>query len=355
MVREYFTMALRYDPANLPAARYRDMVDNFQAARLSQALHEARTYLARPRRHEEEDYALCLAIQTALRVDPGNSTAARLARDTEGIRQGLIAQYLARAKSSLALPSTATAAQHETATVDAYRNFSRVLSLDPGNAAASGGMTSLRQDLDRIAARHAASANALIAAGQFAGAQEQVAQLEDIDRKLNGILGSQVTAIRYTLDYQWARSLSARKAYAQAETKVNDAVSLKRTDEALSLKKKIAERAAQAEQQVSLEASLQQIDSLIDQGELVAASSRVEALARRMDDQQSLDLLDGRREKIRSFLPSLYEKAVQDYRSEDFKGAVDLFQTIVSIDVGYEQAADYLDKATAKEKLVEQY
>ena len=48
-------------------------------------------------------------------------------------------------------------------------------------------------------------------------------------------------------------------------------------------------------------------------------------------------------------------RLINDYRDENFKDAIDLLQTIVSVDVGYEQAADYLDKATAKEKLVEQY
>lgn len=355
-VREYFTMALRYDSSNLLAARYRDLVDNFRATRLNQALHEARGYLARPKRREEEDYALCAAIQTALRIDPGNVTAAGLARDTEGIRQRLIAQYLARAKSAMSVPSSAPAAEHEAAVVESYRNVSRVLTLDPGNTMASGQMTSLKQELDRIAMRHADTAGRLIAAGQFEGTQEQVSQLEDLDRKLGGVMGSRAAAIRYTMDYQWARSLYARREYIQAETRVNEAISLMRTDEALSLRKKIAEPAAQAEQQVSFDASLQQIDGFIDQGNLVTAASRLEALARRTDDQQGLDLLlDSRRDKIRSFLAPMYEKAVQDYRNEDFKDAVDLLQTIVSIDVGYEQAGDYLDKAIAKEKLVEQY
>ena len=139
-VREYFTMALRYDSTNLLAARYRDLVDNFRANRLSQALHDARGYLARPRRREEDDYALCAAIQTALRIDPANATAARLARDTEGIRQRLIGLYLSRAKTAMALPSSAPATDHEEALVEAYRNASRVITLDPGNATASGEM-----------------------------------------------------------------------------------------------------------------------------------------------------------------------------------------------------------------------
>lgn len=140
-----------------------------------------------------------------------------------------------------------------------------------------------------------------------------------------------------------------------AEARINAALQLSRTDEAFALKSKIAALAAQEEQQASFETSLQQIDSLIQQGDLAAASGRIEALAKRVEDPSKLDQLDTQREKVRSYLPQMYAAAVNDYRNEDFKGAIDLLQTIVSIDVSYEQAADYLDKASAKEKLVQEY
>jgi hypothetical protein len=46
---------------------------------------------------------------------------------------------------------------------------------------------------------------------------------------------------------------------------------------------------------------------------------------------------------------------VQAYRDEDFKAAIDLLQTVVGIQVDYEQAGDYLDKARSKQKLLEQF
>jgi predicted Zn-dependent protease len=97
------------------------------------------------------------------------------------------------------------------------------------------------------------------------------------------------------------------------------------------------------------------VDSLIEAGDLAAASGRIEALAKRTDDQARLDLLDSRRQKVRSYLPQMYAEAVTDYRNENFKDAIELLRTIVQVDVDFEQAADYLDKATAKEKLIEQY
>ncbi len=355
-VRQYFTMALRLDPQNLLAARYRDLVDNFRSSQISQALKEAQSYFARQRRSEEENYAMCLAIQTARRLDPGNATAARLSQDTASIRQTLIAQYQSKAFTSLAKASQAAqTADRENYDIDAYQSFSKVLLLDPENSAATGQLKSLKSALDQIAVAQIAGVNKLITAGQFESARDEIALIALASRKVGGILDARVAAARYSLDYKWARSLYSRKAYVLAEDKVNEALRLSETDEALALKKKIAELAAQEEQQTSFDASLQQIDSLIDQGDLGAASARIEALAKRTDDPAGLDQLDTRRQKVRSYLPQMYAAAVNDYRNEDFKGAIDLLQTIVSIDVSYEQAADYLDKATAKQKLVEQF
>ena len=57
-VREYFTMALRDDPQNILALRYRDLVDNFRSSQLSRALKEAEAYFTQQKRRDEEDYAM---------------------------------------------------------------------------------------------------------------------------------------------------------------------------------------------------------------------------------------------------------------------------------------------------------
>ena len=56
---------------------------------------------------------------------------------------------------------------------------------------------------------------------------------------------------------------------------------------------------------------------------------------------------------VRARLPDLYSRGVEAYRSEDFRRAVELLSIVVEIEVGYEQASDYLDKARAKQKLLE--
>jgi hypothetical protein len=355
-VREYFAMALRYDPQNLLAARYRDLVDNFRAAQFSQALKQAQGYFAQERRAEDVNYAMLAAIQTALRLEPSDAAALRLAQQTESLRQALIAKLLAKAWTSVGKAAQApSAADRENAEVDAWQTFDRVLLIDPHNAAATAQMASLKEALEKAAVSRAAQVHKLVLAGKFDEARDQVAGLSVLNRKVDGILEARVAAALYELDYRWARSLYAHKGYVLARQKISEALRISATDEALALKRRIADLASQEERQASFDESLQQIDDLIQQGDLAAANARIEAVAKTVQDAPRLDQLDSRRQKVRSYLPQMYADAVNDYRNENFKDAIDLLQTIVSIDVTYEQAADYLDKATAKEKLIEQY
>jgi hypothetical protein len=355
-VREYFSMALRYDPDNLLAIQYRKLVDSFKATRLQAKLKEASGYLAKPKRREAEDYAICMDVQAAARLDPTNAAVVKLQRDITPLRTNLLNSYISRAKASLGkitrdTPPTA----REANSIDAYQNLSKAVAIDPQNSVATEQMRSLREELAKIFSRHVDNANKLIAGGKFDEANAEIAVLSDLNKKLGGGFDSKVRSTRYSLNYQWARSFFARKDYLKADAKVSAALSITKTDEALALKKKISDIAGQAEQEASFDASLGDIDSLISAGELVSANARINAVAKTTSDQSKLDQLDSRRQTIAASLKDIYAKAVDSYRNEDFKDAIELFQSIVQIDVDYEQAADYLEKAKAKQKLIEEY
>jgi hypothetical protein len=65
--------------------------------------------------------------------------------------------------------------------------------------------------------------------------------------------------------------------------------------------------------------------------------------------------VDQRRDKVRTFLPGLYAKGVEAYRQESFRDAIESLEIVVLVDEGWEQAADYLEKARSKLKFLEQY
>ena len=355
-IKQYFVVALRFDPASALAKKYLALVANYKESLLKASLKEAARFAQKPKRTEEETYLLCLAVQKAARIDPANQEVQKLVGDTTQARNALVDTYLGRAKAAMDKVDDKTPdAARERLSIDAFQNVSRALSADPQSLAAGNLKDSLRSDVSRIASRRLENVQKLIAAQSFADAKAQVSLLNDLNRKLDNSIEADVRGVSYTLNYKWAASLFDQKEYAQAEVKADAALALKRTEEAVALKKRISDLRARTETNISFDAALQDIDRLIAKGELIAAQRKIDSLAKSATGQSKLASLDERGEKVRANLKGLYDKAVGAYRDEDFKAAIELLETVVAIDEGYEQAADYLDKAQSKQKLLEQF
>jgi hypothetical protein len=355
-IKQYFVVALRFDPASALAKKYLALVANYKESLLKASLKEAARFAQKPKRTEEETYLLCLAVQKAARIDPANQEVQKLVGDTTQARNALVDTYLGRAKAAMDKVDDKTPdAARERLSIDAFQNVSRALSADPQSLAAGNLKDSLRSDVSRIASRRLENVQKLIAAQSFADAKAQVSLLNDLNRKLDNSIEADVRGVSYTLNYKWATSLFDQKEYAQAEVKADAALALKRTEEAAALKKRISDLRARTETNISFDAALQDIDRLIAKGELIAAQRKIDSLAKSATGQSKLASLDERGEKVRANLKGLYDKAVGAYRDEDFKAAIELLETVVAIDEGYEQAADYLDKAQSKQKLLEQF
>jgi hypothetical protein len=130
---------------------------------------------------------------------------------------------------------------------------------------------------------------------------------------------------------------------------------VRKTEEASTLRGRILQARQQGQSGQSYEAALAEAERLLAEGDLAGAYGRLDGLARGTKDPARLAALEGRRQKIRGQLKALYEKAVGYYRAEEFGKAAELLETVVAVDVEYEQAAEYLDKARTKQKLLEQY
>ncbi len=355
-IRLYFSVALRFDPENVKAAQYLELVDDFKDARVREKVKEANRYLSKQKRKEDEDFALLAALQAAARLDPSNKDVAKGLRDTAKLRLTLTDTYVARSQAAVAkVEKGAPAVTREATYVEAFQTASRAVTIDPDSGKARGQRDALRGELANMFSRHAEKARMFLAARKYDESRTEVAAMADLNRKVGGAFDAELREVSYALNYQWAASLYAQKDYARAGVRVDAALSVDRTAEAATLKRKILDIRFQADKEASFDTALQEIDRLIAKPDLVGAKKRIEALARVTREQAKLDILDDRREKLKSFLKDIYDTGVAAYRDEKFKDAIDSLQTVVQIDVNYEQASDYLDKAKAKQKLLEQY
>ncbi len=356
-IKNYFVVALKYDSTNARAQQYLSLVDDYKNAQLRTNLRAASRALQKPKRSDDENYAIFVALQTAIKIDPGNADAQKMLNDTASVRSTLINSYLAKAKAATdKLDDKSPDSVKEKQYSEAFQQAGRALSIDPSSSGAQGQRSSARSELGKLVTRRVELAQKAIVAGSFKDARKQVTALNDLNRRADNSFDTEVRQVSYSLNYNWAVSLFNKKDYTTADVKNEAALAAMKTDEARALRRKIAEKNAQPQAvAVSFDTSLQDIDSLISAGELVAAHRKVNSLAKVTKDPANMQQLDSRNEQILSNLKDLYDKGVDAYRNEDFKTAIDLLQTVVAIQVDYEQASDYLDKARSKQKLLEQF
>jgi hypothetical protein len=355
-VRRFFEVALRFDPNNLKAQAYLELVDSYRVAETRKRVREAELLLKKGKRSREEDYTMCQAVARAYQLAPDDGEVAGLRRQTAEVRGTLVTFYLesGRAARTQAMAGSDAAAR-EKLYLEAFRSFNRALAVDPQNRNTQSEKDSLRSAVNGILSERLAGAKRLVGEAKFAEARKEAVLLEELNRRLDHLFDREVEELGYTLYYRWARSLFERRDYPAAQARADSALAVRRTEEAATLRRKIQQARRQSEGGVSYEAALEQVDRLVAQGDLAGAYRRIDTLARATQDRARLAALEARREKVRAQLPTLYEKAVGYYRAEDFQNAVELLETVLAIDVEYEQAAEYLDKARTKKKLLEQY
>jgi hypothetical protein len=356
-VRGFFTVALRYDPNNPRAKQYLDKIDNFKSSLVRSKLKTANLLLAKPKRKEDEDFTLIVALQTAATIDPANDSATKLLKDNSSVQAGLVEVYMKRSKDAQAKAADPAASEsaREASYITAYDNAAKAVAVAPSNSQAQSQKAALKGELGKAFDKHVAAAAKLVNSGKYDDAKAEIARMSSLNAKLGGDRGEDLKASTYALYFRWAKALDAKGLSLDADDKVDVAIAAKRSDEALALKVKLSAKASSSNQGAAFDAALPEIDKLIAKDDFLSANKRIAAAAKLTKDKNKLDQLDSRRSKVEDALAGIYEKGVNAYRSEDFKTAIDQLSTVVGIDAEYEQASDYLDKAKEKQKLLDQY
>jgi hypothetical protein len=356
-VQRFFVVALRYNPGNLKAKQYLDKIDDFRNGIVRDKLKTANRLLAKSPRKEEDNFAIIVALQTAVSIDPSNDEATKLLKDNASVQSGLVDAYLQRSKDAQAkaADASASASFRESGYLRAYDNAAKAVLVAPSNAQAAKQKAALGSELDKAFDSHKDAAAKLVAKGKFEDARVELASMRSLDDRLDDRHAAQISAATYDLNLKWAKALYAKNLLQDADDKLDLAIAAKRGDEAIALKAKIAQKSSSADQAAAFTAALPEIDRLIAKGDLLGANKRLLATAKLTKDRAKLNQLDDRRSQISDGLGALYEKGIAAYRAEDFKSAIAQLSVVVKIDAEYEQASDYLDKAREKQRLLSQY
>lgn len=356
LVKKYFVVALRYDPANPKARQYLDKVDSFRTATVTTKLKTVAALDAKKTRKEEDDIALFAALGVAALLDPSNPEVQRLEKEKADAKKTLVVVIVNRiAGQDSKKTDKSSVLELEDIYVGVYNDATKVVTIDRTNPDGKRYLTTARDSLAKLLAKRNDTIKAALEAGAYEAAAAELGTFTTLNKKVAGAFTPETQAATYEVYFHWAEALQKKKDYANAKVKIDIALAARRTDEALAIKAGILARNSQGSKVLTFELSLAEVDRGIDSGDLAQAKRNLEALAATVKEQAKLDLLEARRQRIVLALGALYEKGQTAYRAENFKTAIQLFQSIVDVDVDYEQASDYLDKATSKQKLLDQF
>lgn len=352
-IREIFQVALDFDAASTGAQRYLTQINSLQKSKLNENLAEAQRLQRKSSRREDEDFALALAVRKAVALAPSDPAVRKLAQETSGARDALIRNNLAKITKAMEAAEKSTGAGNaEAAYVDAFLAVVKLSGIQPDDSRIKDYSSRLKSKIAVIIEKKLADIPGLVKQASFTRAKSQLDLVLELDRKLEGNFKAQTSTVAHELYLAWATYNFERKDWEAAETRVDQALSFKKSSTATALKRRIADRPPEA---IPFETVLGAIDKDLAASRLVEARKAIaEASANPVYAAQST-VLENRSTQIRTLLKDLYARGLAAYREEKFAQAIELLAPVHAFDSSYEQVADFLQKARDKQKVLNQY
>ncbi|MFA6506329.1 MAG: hypothetical protein WCT14_09535, partial [Treponemataceae bacterium] len=354
--RKLFDAALRYDPANREATRYLSKVEDFRENSFAASFAKAQKLAVKNARSQDEEYAMNAALRRAVTLNPKDEDARKMLKETANARMALVKSYLEKSTAvQKPLTKDSTDAAKERVYIDAFTLVSRATDMEPNDFDANQAYNELRSNIQEIVKRRIVTLKKMYSDNAYSDARAQLSVLKDLNAKIGRTFKNELQDAEYDLYFSWASYSEKRKDWPQAEGRVAQALTLKKTTEANELAKRVSASRAEEERGAGFSAGLKNLDAMIAKGDLDGAQRVITYLTKIVSDPGQRKAIDARRQGIRSALEAVYERGVKAYKEERFKDAVSALKTVVNIDPSYEDAGDYLGKAQDKQKLVDQY
>lgn len=355
-VQRYFEVALRFDPDNAEAAKYLALVEDFRASRFAAAVKDAEKLLKKEKRTPDDEYTMLLAVQKAQAIYPRDEAAVKLVRSTSEAKAAYVAARLEEADKirSNVKPDSKEAVK-EKAYIDAFKIVMRVKAIDPADDDGAKAYRELKEEISKIVEKRLGTVTALTGKQAYDEARATLVVVKDLDSKIGQSFKAEVAKAEYGLYLSWAKYHETRKEWSKAESRVRAALAVQKGSDALALQKRVAEAAAAEERGATFEQGLKNLDAYIASGELVRGQRVLSSLSKSSTSSAQRQALDQRRAKLVEALDGVYQAGLKAYREERFKDAVTAFETVMAVDASFAEAGDYLEKAKAKQKLLDQY
>jgi hypothetical protein len=362
-IRKCYEVALKYDPAISLAIKYNEILDNFISETYTAYIAKINSNREKSEnRSIDDNYRLCLYIIKAYELDPENPEINDIRKETRPVLDTLIAEYVVEANSLTNNAMLETdSVKREELLVQALSIYDKIEGIDPGNKQIGKESRAAKEMLLVIMDEKIHYLYSRIADQYYTVSVPGVNNLSDYNKKVGNERQDEVDELQYYLYFEWAKYMYNKGDLDVAYSKVNAAIYFIEKDEAVELRDEIGGKLAEYREErnaaalaESFNEFIEKIDTLIADEELAIAYNRIREIESTLDSSQKRQVNE-RKTEILDKLAPIYEAGVEAYIQENFADAINKFSLIVDIDRGYEDAAAYLEKAKAKQALLESY
>jgi len=349
MITEYFEETLAFNPQHAQAKQYLDELNNYKEKRFASYRDSALKLSQNTKRTAKQDFDMVYALRLASDLKSSDADVQKLMSSTSATRAAVINS---RENLLTTLQARIDAEKDQTALLKQMKDANKVISeldkVDPGNRTADGVRSKLSVASNMLVQKDTESATALLAAGKFAEAEAALIHGERILTTVSQTPDTKFNALKYQLYYNWSNSLFTSKKYVTADDRINTAIKVNRTNEAVNLKAKIAKAAAEKDYDADFSDTLATIDTLLAKKDPAGALDLINATQPNLKIQANKDKLETKRDPAYAQLKKIYQEGISLYNDEDYLGAKQKFQTVLDGDSEYEQAQAYYDRAETK-------
>lgn len=345
-VRATLDLALKTDPGNPRATEALNKLDAFVQRRQSEARARVQALVTKPSLTDREKFTLVVLVRQLEQLAVPGVDLAPLTSQAAPIRVEVIQTLLKNLVAAEAAPSSGPNA------IKSIKAIASVIhdlgAVDPPNPQLRAAAQRLEVRVNTLTSADLESANKTLQARDYPATVRTLDRIEQTFDAAGSLPPSQFTDLRYQTLYAWAQSLFNAKAYAEASSRVNDALALRATPEAAALREKISQAAAFRDWDAEYDSLDRQIDALVRSGDLPTAWNLVITGAARLKKDATKTRIEARKKAVLDAVHSLYEAGVKAYNDEDYAAAKAAFDTVAAIDPGWKLTKSYQDKARAK-------
>jgi hypothetical protein len=302
------------------------------------------------KKSESDEFNMCLYLEKALVIDPSNEKGLKLKKDIKATYDKLLKLYSDRGTDIKSkINKTRVEADKEKLYVAGNDNYYKATLLDGSSSVFKTELSYYENQITEMVRTTIASLNNKIKIKQFDAVENALYNLDQNNRRIYNKFTGEILDLKYKLYHDWAVDLYGKKNFTLALYKINAALAIKNDNYLSDLKKKISD----SFNSDSIDSVIVDIDALIFEGDLYAAKSKIDYYRKTVKDAAQKKELDQRSQSILDKIPDLYESAVDEYNSENFKEAIRKFDAINKLSPNYLDTNSYLEKAIKTQKILD--